>query len=208
MTNLLQDGPLSVYSTLEYRHDLPLTATLGFAWALPPDSPSNESELNRTVVIIETSMLITPRPDALSDSTIDLDLDGEPSDSASPESLLVTTLQLLPPTLSEESADGPVSKKAKCDRPSVICRAGPRSSAGTPIVETNPEPVSTQPSPSGSNVARKDPAAGIQAYLDQRISIAEHCILDEVQATISGLEDCLNLLVSRCISPYPFNYTF
>jgi len=47
----------------------------------------------------------------------------------------------------------------------------------------------------------------LEAYLDRRISVAEHRILDEVDGAISGLEHRLTQIIER-INPYPFNATF
>jgi len=168
--------------------------------------------MDPTIVHTDTSTSIAAPPDATQQMTVKEDSDSEESetsDTPQQPDLPCAHQQSMTYHAHTNATDGqeptePPSKQAKYDRPSVIWYAGRRHSTPSSTSVSHPSTTPTTSSISESNQPLRD---SLEVYLDRRITIAEHRILDEVDGAISGLEHRLTQIIER-INPYPFNATF
>jgi len=182
---------------------------VGFTWAPTTHHTYPETDMVSTGVLDEVTPAAVPQPEAPPPSTIDQESDSSDSESSD------TPQQPDLPSQHQQSLDEfcatdgqeptePTPKQAKYDAPSVIWYAGHRQSTPSSTSVSNPSTTLTPSSVRESNQPIHD---SIEVYLDRRITIAEHRILDEVDGAISGLEHRLTQIIEK-INPYPFNATF
>jgi len=156
---------------LDYRHSIPLTATVGLTWTSPRpiNRLSTETEAKRTDTDTEAVPLITP-PDAPSELPANLDKDSRSSDSLPSDTLQPTdpygptqSVQEYCATDGRNSPEGPTPKHVRYDPLSVIWYAGHRHSTPSSTYVNNP---STPPTTSSLRESNKPPHDSIEAYLD------------------------------------------
>jgi len=177
---------------------------VGFTWAPTTNLPYTETD-----VLDEVTQATVPRPEAPPPSTVDRECDSsdsESSDTPQPPDLPRQHQQSIDKFCATDGQEPTCStpKQAKYDTPSVIWYAGHRHPTPSSTSVSNPSTTPTTSPARDSHVLLHD---SIEAYLDRRITIAEHRIFDEVDGAISGLEHRLTQIIER-INPYPFNATF